>query len=84
LDLGQKKIRQRPTLPPGFPSSTIGAEELNYRVRDGNGCDLFAIAAEKRTFNLVFFNLHIDTICAKQNRVNCFVAKPHDQLVPVS
>ena len=28
----------------GKPPTTIGAEELNFRVRDGNGCDLFAIA----------------------------------------
>ena len=27
---------------PGKPS-IIGAIELNYRVRDGNGCDLYAI-----------------------------------------
>ena len=27
----------------GIHPSTIGAEELNFRVRDGNGCDLFAI-----------------------------------------
>jgi hypothetical protein len=27
----------------GNPPTTIGAEELNFRVRDGNGCDLFAI-----------------------------------------
>ena len=27
----------------GKPPTTIGAEELNFRVRDGNGCDLFAI-----------------------------------------
>ena len=39
-------IRRRPTLPRSFPRSTIGAEELNFRVRDGNGCDLFAIATE--------------------------------------
>ena len=39
-------IRRRPTLPRSFPRSTIGAEELNCRVRDGNGCDLFAIATE--------------------------------------
>ena len=25
-------------------STTIGAKELNFRVRYGNGCDLFAIA----------------------------------------
>ena len=35
----------------GKPPTTIGAEELNYRVRDGNGCDLFAIAT--RLFELV-------------------------------
>ena len=28
----------------GKPSTTIGAEKLNFRVRYGNGCDLFAIA----------------------------------------
>ena len=27
----------------GKPPTTIGAKELNFRVRDGNGCDLFAI-----------------------------------------
>ena len=34
-----KKSRQRPTLPPGYPGSTIGAGGLNGRVRNGNGCD---------------------------------------------
>ncbi len=28
----------------GKPPTTIGAKELNDRVRHGNGCDLFAIA----------------------------------------
>ncbi len=32
-----------PTLTGGDPPTTIGAEELNFRVRHGNGCDLFAI-----------------------------------------
>jgi hypothetical protein len=41
-----KIIRRRPTLPHGLPRSTIGAKELKFRVRDGNGCDLFAIATE--------------------------------------
>ena len=31
--------------------STIGAKELNFRVRDGNGCTLFAIATENRGKN---------------------------------
>jgi hypothetical protein len=29
---------QRPIFPQGCPCSIIGAERLNYRVRDGNGC----------------------------------------------
>ena len=31
--------RQRPTLPHSFPCSTIGGSKLNFRVRNGNGCD---------------------------------------------
>jgi hypothetical protein len=38
----RKKSRQRPTLPPGCPGSTIGAGRLNGRVRNGNGCDTSA------------------------------------------
>ena len=30
----------------GKPPTTIGARELNFRVRYGNGCDLFAIATK--------------------------------------
>jgi hypothetical protein len=41
------KFRRRPTLPHSLPCSTIGAKGLNFRVRDGNGCDPFAIATEK-------------------------------------
>ena len=36
--------RRRPTLPGGLPPSTIGAGRLNFRVRDGNGCDPAAMA----------------------------------------
>src|SRR5690349_17199047 len=39
-----KRILQRPTLPRGFPRSTIGSGGLNFRVRDGNGCDPSDIA----------------------------------------
>src|SRR5438270_1206495 len=35
--------RQLPIFPWGYPHSIIRAEELNFRVRDGNGCILFAI-----------------------------------------
>ena len=39
----RKMNRRRSTLPHSRPCSTIDAKELNFRVRDGNGCDLFAI-----------------------------------------
>ena len=38
----QKKSRRRSTLPRSHPRSTIAAKELNFRVRDGIGCGLFA------------------------------------------
>ena len=38
-----KRTRRRPTLPLGFPSSTIGSEELNFRVREGIGCGLLDV-----------------------------------------
>ena len=41
-----KYVRRCPTLPRGLPRSTIGAERLNFRVRDGTGCFPFAMAAE--------------------------------------
>ena len=41
--LGERVKRRLPIFPEGYPSSIIGAEELNFRVRDGNGCTLFAI-----------------------------------------
>lgn len=36
-------IPQRPTLPYSYPYSTIGPEELNFRVRNGNGCGLLGM-----------------------------------------
>src|SRR3954465_7662361 len=38
-------VRGRPTLPQPLGCSTIGAERLNFRVRDGTGCFPFAMAA---------------------------------------
>ena len=38
-----KKCRRRLIFPGGCPPSIFSAEELNYRVRDGNGWTLFAI-----------------------------------------
>ena len=40
---GQKKIWQRPTFPPPYKGSIIGAGDLNFRVRNGNGCILTAM-----------------------------------------
>ena len=39
-------IGRRPTLPHTRACSTIGAEELNFRVRDGNGWDLLATTTQ--------------------------------------
>src|SRR5687768_5421595 len=43
--LDQRIVRRRPTLPQPLGCSTIGAERLNFRVRDGSGCFPFAMAA---------------------------------------
>ena len=37
-----QKSRRRPIFPKGCPLSIFGAGELNFRVRDGNGCGLSA------------------------------------------
>ena len=42
-----KKSRRRSTLPHSPPCSTIDAKELNFRVRDGIGCGLFAVITGK-------------------------------------
>ena len=34
--------------------TTIGAKELNFRVRYGNGCDLFAIATRHIILYMIF------------------------------
>ena len=41
---------QRPTLPQGLPSSTIGAGGLNFSVRNGKRCFPSAIATRKNLF----------------------------------
>ena len=38
--------RRRPTLPPRYRGSTIGAGGLNFRVRNGTGCFPSAMATE--------------------------------------
>ena len=41
-----KKTQRLPTLPYPYEYSTIGLEELNYRIRNGNGCSLLSMVAE--------------------------------------
>ena len=58
---------QRPTLPQGFPSSTIGARGLNFSVRKGKRCDPSAIVTRK--------NIKLNTevwviICFEKHRRN--------------
>ena len=40
IDFG--RCKQQPIFPGGRPPSIVGACQLNYRVRDGNGCTLTA------------------------------------------
>src|SRR5205807_8621197 len=40
------EFRRRPTLPPRYQGSTIGAGGLNFRVRNGTGCFPSAMATE--------------------------------------
>ncbi len=50
--IGRNKSRQRPTLPPGDPSSTIGAGGLNCSVRNGKRCCPSAIVTGKTNIQL--------------------------------
>ena len=50
LRIKTKKAWQRPTLPP--KGSTIGAKGLNFRVRDGNGWNTFAIVTRQKLLTL--------------------------------
>ena len=53
------KSRRLPTLPRSFPRSTIGSSRLNFRVRDGNGCD----PADKITGKLLELCTLIFVLC---------------------
>ena len=82
---GFKKDRRRPTLPPGDPGSTIGAEGLNGRVRNGNGCLPLAIATEKgRQFHSRIESFRGSQLSFVARCGNESGVKPHGHLVPVS
>ena len=61
---GPDKTRRRPTLPHTLACSTIGSGGLNFRVRDGIGCDPSAIAARKP--------LRMATRARRRSRIACF------------
>ena len=46
----------------GRTLTTIGAEELNFRVRDGNGCDLFAIATRQIIIDIYYYNIFYEFV----------------------
>jgi hypothetical protein len=78
------KSRQRPTLPPGYPGSTIGAGGLNGRVRNGNGCDPSAMVTGMKLSKKTEDPKQERRIATRfSNTINVMV-KPHDRLVPVS
>ncbi len=45
-DRAYNEFRRRPTFPHGCPCSIIGPTGLNFRVRDGIGCDPRGMATE--------------------------------------
>ena len=54
--------RQLPTFPGRYQPSIISVTELNYRVRDGYGCDLCAIATELlNTIPVIFQMLNLNS-----------------------
>ncbi len=62
------RVRRRcPIFPWSCPHSIIGAEELNFRVRDGNGCALFAII----TSSPAHTGVSLDTVYTTMDRKSC-------------
>src|SRR3954463_4495480 len=76
LASGPSKPRQRPTLPQGCPCSTIGPEKLNFRVRDGNGCDLFGIAARKKQNEVRCTARWVSSVSQKTNSGESLLIRP--------
>ncbi len=55
--------RRRPTFPHSYPCSIIGPARLNFRVRDGNGCDPRGMT----TGNLVKFSVFSSKFSVSKN-----------------
>ena len=62
-------FRRRPTFPGGCPPSIISAKELNYCVRNGNRCDLFAIATECMSNAFLRLDSFLCVLKTEQRRV---------------
>ncbi len=56
---GLSVFRRRLKFPGGRPPSIVSAEKLNYCVRNGNRCDLLAIATEE-TFRFINCRYFLD------------------------
>src|SRR5579863_1287460 len=70
--------RRCPIFPWGCPQSIVRAEELNFRVRDGNGCTLFAII----TGSPAHTDGSLDTVYITTSRRCC--QYPKRQIFPCS
>ena len=74
VELSRNIIWRRPTLPQGYPCSTIGALKLNLRVRYGNGCYLQAIITRYENINILS-KLHSELIFFLRQKLCFFLAK---------
>ena len=63
--------RRRLIFPWGYPQSIVRAEELNFRVREGNGWTLFAVVTGSPAQTGGFFTGHI--LPCLQTAVNSFL-----------
>ena len=80
-----KGFRRRPTLPHKISCSTIGAKELNFRVRDGIGCGLLAITTGEAVHRMRLINRAQEPgSWMQQAPQRKGEDKPHDPLVLVS
>ena len=70
------EIRRRPTLPGTNVPSTIGAGGLNFRVRDGNGCDPSAMATEISCQLQSPPSRRLEDFIAITSMMECVIPKP--------
>ena len=66
------ECRHRPIFPEGFPSSIFGVNELNYRVRDGNGWTLITINTDCAVLFASAVSFSLDIISLRKAFVNTF------------